>query len=197
MRAEMVKSFLRFLVVGLFTAGIGEWWFSGGDLSRFLNDMAIAALYLSVACLADRQLSKVIYPHSRAAVASYCLFGLFGLVLFSWLLLRHDPWRSPDTSQVSLFCYWAAIVFLPRSFNELSALAAQYRKRMLYYGFTMAAITTIGGSVLDSPVREMFFDPGVFFTYGGVNLIYWRYLWKLDRAAIQTPADVSPEKPAS
>jgi hypothetical protein len=197
MQGELVKSFLRFLVVGLFTAGIGEWWFSGGNLPRFLNDMSIATLYLSVVYLADRQLSKVIYPSSRAAVVSYCFFGIFGLVLFSWLLLGHDPWRSPATSQVSLFCYWAAIVFLPRSFGEISALAAIYRKRMLCYGFTLAAATTIMGSVLDSQVREMFFDPGVFFTYGGVNLIYWRYLWKLDREEVQTPADVSPEKPAA
>lgn len=197
MQAELLKSFLRFLVVGLFTAGIGEWWFSGGSLPRFLNDMGIAALYLSVVYLADRQLSKVIYPRSRASVISYCFFGLLGLVLFSWLLLGLDPWRSPDTSQVSLFCYWAAIVFLPRSFGDISDLAARYRRRMLCYGFTLAVITTIGGSVLDSPTREMFFDPGVFFTYGGVNLIYWRYLWKLDREDIQTPADVSPDKPAA
>jgi hypothetical protein len=197
MRGELVKSFLRFLVVGLFTAGIGEWWFSGGDLSRFLNDMAIAALYLSVACLADRQLSRFIFQRSRAAVVSYCAFGMFGLVLFSWLLLRHDPWRSPETSQVSLFCYWAAIVFLPRSFNDISPLAAQYRKRMLCFGFAFAAITTVAGWVLDSQIRAAFFDTCVFFTYGVVNLIYWRYLWKLDREDIQTPADVSPEKPAS
>jgi len=195
MQGELVKSFLRFLVVGLSAAAIGEWWFSGGSLPRFLNDMCIAALYLSVTYLADRQLTKVIYPHSRAAVVSYCFFGLFGLVLFSWLLLGHDPWRSPATSQVSLFCYWAAIVFLPRAFSDLSATAARYRKRMLCYGLTMAAVTTIGGSVLDSPTREMFFDPGVFFTYGGVNLIYWRYLWKIDREEVQTPADVSPDKP--
>lgn len=197
MQAEVVKSFLRFLVVGLFTAGIGEWWFSGGDAGRFLNDMAIAALYLSVACLADRQLSKVIYPRARAAVASYCIFGLFGLVLFSWLLLQHDPWRSPDTSQVSLFCYWAAIIFLPRSFGDMSALAAYYRKRMLGWGFALAAVTTISGWVLDSQIRAAFFDTGVFFTYGVVNIIYWRYLWKIDREDIQTPADVSPDKPAA
>lgn len=197
MQGELVKSFLRFLVVGLCTAAIGEWWFSGGSLPRFLNDMGIAALYLSVAYLADRQLSKVIYQRSRAAVASYCFFGLFGLVLFSWLLLGNDPWRNPAASQVSLFCYWAAIVFLPRSFHDASDLAAGYRKRMLWYGFSLAAITTIAGATLPSPVREMFFDPGVFFTYGGMNLIYWRYLWKLDRAEVQTPADVSPDKPAT
>ena len=175
MQGELVKSFLRFLVVGLFTAGIGEWWFSGGSLSRFLNDMGIATLYLAVAYLAERQLSKVIYPPSRAAVASYCFFGLFGLVLFSWLLLGQDPWRSPATSQVSFFCYWAAIIFLPRSFGDLSDLGARYRKRMLCYGFTMAAVTTIGGSVLDALTHQMFFDTGVFFTYGGVNVCYGRY----------------------
>jgi hypothetical protein len=130
-------------------------------------------------------------------VVSYCFFGLFGLVLFSWLLLGNDPWRKPDVSQVSLFCYWAAIVFLPRSFNDLGVLAARYRKRMLCYGFTLAAVTTIAGSVLDAQLRALFFEPGIFFTYGGVNLIYWRYLWKMDREETEAPADVSPEKPAA
>jgi FtsH-binding integral membrane protein len=197
MQPSLLKSCLRFVVVGLFVAGIGEWWFSGGDLAHFLKDISIAALYLCVAFLADRQLSKTLYPPARAAVSSYCFFALLGLGLFSWLLLGNDPWRNPAASQVSLFCYWAAIVFLPRLYNETTALAVAARKRMMVFGFTAAAFTTVTGFALESPFREMFFGPGIFVTYGGVNLLYWRYLWQADRDQIQTPEDIPPTNPAA
>ncbi len=136
-----MKTRLRFVLLGLVTAAVGEWQFSvflRGDMKNFVGSLLFNSVYL-VIVVALTQSALRRRRESRMLLLLYtALLGLSGLMV-EWFLIGNSPWGNPDASQIGMFAYWACIGLVPLSFlhKHRSLHVFIYRFGVLYVVFVL------------------------------------------------------------
>jgi hypothetical protein len=170
-------SFLRFVLLGVFTAAIGEWQFSvflRNDPDNFIGSVVFNTLYLSGAYLLTRILLTTLCNRPWFILVYMALAGASGLMV-EWFLIGNSPWGNPDASQAGMFAYWACMTLVPLVFLlEKRAL----QTFILCYGLVYIALALVGQLAIPSPEwRFAFHIYAVIFGYLGLMLaVLWKYL---------------------
>lgn len=169
--------FLRFLLIGLLTAAIGEWQFSvflRSNLNNWMGSLAFNALYLTGVYILTRLLLDALRKHSIFILIYGVVFGLIGLMV-EWFLIGNSPWGNPQASQLGMFAYWASMVVVPLVFVLEMHLVMSF---ILRYAFRYIFLALLGQSLIANPnYRFAFHIYLVILGYIGLMLgIFWAAL---------------------
>lgn len=106
---------IRFVLLGLLTAAVGERQFSvflRHDLENFAGSPAFNALYLTGVYVVTRPFFAALSRHPRGVALYAVVFGCAGL-LVAWFLIGNSPWGNPQASQIEVFAYWSCMALVP------------------------------------------------------------------------------------
>lgn len=136
---------LKFIVVGLVFAGIGEYWFSvliRGDVANFVGSIVFNTIYLTAAYGVSL---LGIRASGRVTVTSFGIAsGIAGLMI-EWFLIGNSPWGNPQASQTTMFAYWAGMVMMPLIYTDDRVASTGLRQTIVYVCGGYAAVVTGAG----------------------------------------------------
>ncbi|MCX7609813.1 MAG: DUF5696 domain-containing protein [Anaerolineales bacterium] len=165
-----MKTFLRFLLLGLLTAAVGEWQFSvflRSDLRNFFGSLGFNALYLTGVYLLTRPMLSLLRKRLAFLPLYTALFGFTGLMV-EWFLIGNSPWGNPQASQVGMFAYWACMALVPLMFLLQRRSVQGFIVR---YGLVYIVLVLLGQSLIaDSDWRFAFHIYSVILGYAGLML---------------------------
>lgn len=169
--------FVRFVLLGLLTAAIGEWQFSvflRDDLDNFIGSLVFNTLYMTGVYLVTQLLLTVLRNRPKFILFYTGFFGLSGLMV-EWFLIGNSPWGNPDASQVGMFAYWACMALVPLMFLLEKPSLQNF---ILRYALVYAVLALLGQFAIPSPDwRFAFHIYAVIMGYLGLMLaILWKYL---------------------
>lgn len=171
-----MKTLLRFLLLGLLTAAIGEWQFSvflRNDLDNFIGSLFLNTLYLAGVSILTHPFLITLRNRPRFILAYTGFFGLTGLMV-EWFLIGNSPWGNPAASQIGMFAYWACMVLVPLVFLLQNRSLQTFITR---YALVYIALILLGQFTIPSPNWRFAFHIYAFiFGYLGLMAaIAWNY----------------------
>lgn len=177
-------AFLRFLILGLLTAVVGEWQFSvflRGDVGDFLGSLAFNVLYLTGVYLLTRPVLSLLCRHRAFLLFYTVLLGFSGL-LVEWFLIGNSPWGNPDASQWGMFAYWACMVLVSLMFLLKKRAVQTFIVR---YALGYTALIVLGQFLIPSPDwRFAFHIYAVILGYSGLMIgTLWKYFVHSSRSS--------------
>jgi hypothetical protein len=184
----IVFRLLKFVVVGLVFAGVGEYWFSvliRGDFRNFTAAIVFYAFYLVGVYASSRLLFRTRARPVLRILAYYVLYGLAGLMI-EWFLIGNAPWGNPQASQIGMFAYWTCLAMMPLIFTDDRMAQTNLRKSIAIYSGGYAAFLTAAGHIVpQGPPRLVLLIWGFILGYVAATAFYVRYAQLLMKGNVQ------------
>ncbi len=144
--APTVGHWLRFVIIGVLTAAVGEWQFSvliRGDWANLLGSMLFNAIYLTGAFVVTRFIFRLVARRDIAFLLCAGLAAVGGLWV-EWFLIGNSPWGNPDASQWGMAAYWACLVVVPLIIIDREAWLRSLKGRIVLYALLYTALAVLG-----------------------------------------------------
>ena len=93
------------------------------------------------------------YKSLRSMILCYLFLGLIGLIVLEWGLLGNSPKANPNANQITMFCYWASIGFIPYMMQDQSEPIKLVAKKFKIFFTTFFFISWTTGFVLTMPAN--------------------------------------------
>lgn len=185
---KAILSLLKFILIGLLFAVIGEYYFSimiRHDPDNFIGSIFFDSFYLCSVFLLSRLLLRYFTNRFIALLLYYFITG-FGGLMVEWFLIGNSPWQNPAASQIGMFTYWTSATMMPLIFTDPNQNLASLR-RLIVICFVVYALTGLltGYLLPEGELRFAFLIWWVVIGYTLMSVFYLPYariIWEQQRS---------------
>lgn len=172
---------LKFILVGVLFAQVLEFQFNIQITKNYGNWVFTLIYYpiiLLLAYWASRLIDKIIKNKRLADIIYFFSGGAFGLFIMEWEIIGNSPTGNPDASQIGMFSFWVAVLFMPRIFTNPDPIYNKLKHKIKVFFGSYAIITIILGFMLPNPIKSAVVIWGAIIGYIYMNTFYFRYIKK-------------------
>lgn len=170
---------LKFILVGFIFAQVLEFQFNilvTQNYGNWIFTLIYYPVLLGLAYLVSNLIDKVIKNKKIADVIYFLGGGAFGLFVMEWAIIGNSPAANPDASQIGMWSFWVAVMFMPRIFINTEPKFNKLRHKIKVYFTSYAILTTLLGIALPFPIKFAVIIWGGIVGYTYMNIYYFRYI---------------------
>jgi len=172
----MKNRFIKFILIGLLFASVGEFatsYFAKQDVLAYFLASFMYGVILVFAYFGDKFIDKVIKKKAVADIVYFLIFGFIGLMT-EWAI-GNTPWGNPQASQFSMFMFHVTTYFAPRFFLDKREWVGKIQRAFLKYFIPYFVVSYIVFFLL--PQAYLLFWVVVLCFLIGYNVLIVFYLW--------------------